>query len=109
MSVAYLLSLGAITACNFVGARNELEREANFFDPDAIQRYLSTRDGVEWRFNCPANPEAGGACGNDWSSPLNACCESHSKKKRHESRRYDPCCWRPRTCRQCQTIDAYSG
>lgn len=45
---------------NFIGARNELERESNFFDPTAIQRDLSTR-GVEWRFNCPANPEAGGA------------------------------------------------
>lgn len=45
---------------NFVGARNELEREQTFFDADAIQRELSVR-GVEWRFNCPGNPEAGGA------------------------------------------------
>lgn len=45
---------------NFVGAHNELERETSFFEPESIQRDLTTR-GVEWRFNCPGNPEAGGA------------------------------------------------
>lgn len=45
---------------NFVGARNELARDEQFFDSEAIQRELSTKN-IEWRFNCPANPEAGGA------------------------------------------------
>lgn len=45
---------------NFVGARNELKREKDFFYPQAIQRDLSTK-GIEWKFNCPVNPEAGGA------------------------------------------------
>lgn len=45
---------------NFVGARNELDRERAFFDPEAIQRELSVK-GVTWLFNCPNNPEACGA------------------------------------------------
>lgn len=45
---------------NFVGARNELAREVNFFDSQAMQRELSTQN-IEWVFNCPGNPEAGGA------------------------------------------------
>lgn len=45
---------------NFVGARNELTKEDTFFDPQAIQQDLTTH-GVEWKFNCPGNPEAGGA------------------------------------------------
>lgn len=45
---------------NFVGADNELRRTQDFLDVAAIQRELATR-GIEWIFNCPANPEAGGA------------------------------------------------
>lgn len=45
---------------NFVGARNEIGREEAFFDAQAIQRELSV-NGITWRFNCPANPEVGGA------------------------------------------------
>lgn len=45
---------------NFVGAKNELERNPDFFDVDAIQREMSGK-GIEWKFNCPSNPEAGGA------------------------------------------------
>lgn len=45
---------------NFIGARNMLEKENGFFDPDAVQRELTTR-GIEWKFNRPSNPEAGGA------------------------------------------------
>lgn len=45
---------------NFVGARNQLEKEKRFFDPDAVKRELTTR-GIDWKFNRPANPEAGGA------------------------------------------------
>lgn len=44
---------------NFVGARNELGREVDFFESDAIQRELSVR-GIQWKMNCPSNPEAGG-------------------------------------------------
>lgn len=45
---------------NLVGAKNELERTDKFFNADAVQRELSTK-GVVWKFNCPGNPEAGGA------------------------------------------------
>lgn len=45
---------------NFVGARNELLRDGGFLDPDIMQREMSVR-GIEWVFNCPSNPEAGGA------------------------------------------------
>lgn len=44
---------------NFVGAKNKLDKETGFFDSDAVQRELSTR-GIEWKFNRPGNPEAGG-------------------------------------------------
>lgn len=44
---------------NFVGANREIRDEIDFLDHDAIQRELSTRR-VEWIFNCPNNPEAGG-------------------------------------------------
>lgn len=44
---------------NFVGARNELADEDCFIDGEAMQREMSTR-GIEWVFNCPGNPEAGG-------------------------------------------------
>lgn len=45
---------------NFTGAKNELDRHADFFNSDAIQRELAVK-GVEWKFNCPGYPEAGGA------------------------------------------------
>lgn len=44
---------------NFVGARNVLSNDG-FFEPEAIKQELTTR-GIEWVFNCPSNPEAGGA------------------------------------------------
>lgn len=45
---------------NFVGARNELNRTDEFFETNAIQNALSGR-GIQWKHNCPGNPEAGGA------------------------------------------------
>lgn len=45
---------------NFVGARNELLKDGGFLDPETMQREMSVR-GIEWVFNCPSNPEAGGA------------------------------------------------
>lgn len=45
---------------NFVGADNELRRTEDFLDMATIQRDLATR-GIQWLFNCPGNPEAGGA------------------------------------------------
>lgn len=45
---------------NFVGADNEIRRTADFIDESALTRDLGVR-GIEWRMNCPANPEAGGA------------------------------------------------
>lgn len=45
---------------NFVGANNEIRRLADFLDHDEILRETATR-GIEWIFNCPGNPEAGGA------------------------------------------------
>lgn len=44
---------------NFVGASRELKAAVDLFDHAAIERELGTRN-IEWRFNCPANPEAGG-------------------------------------------------
>lgn len=45
---------------NFVGADNELKRMGEVFNNDEIRREVSVR-GIDWVFNCPANPEAGGA------------------------------------------------
>lgn len=45
---------------NFVGAWGEMQREPTFFDEAAMRRGL-TKLGIEWHFNCPGNPEAGGA------------------------------------------------
>lgn len=45
---------------NFVGADNEIRRTADFIDDDIVQRELSSK-GIDWRMNCPGNPEAGGA------------------------------------------------
>lgn len=44
---------------NFIGAQKEITAENRFFDFDEIQRNLS-KDNIEWIFNCPANPHAGG-------------------------------------------------
>lgn len=44
---------------NFVGADRELRECVKAFDQDVLKRECSGR-GIEWRFNCPANPEAGG-------------------------------------------------
>lgn len=44
---------------NFIGAGNELARSDNFLNADVMQREMSTR-GIEWLYNCPGNPEAGG-------------------------------------------------
>lgn len=45
---------------NFVGAKKEIYLSQNFLASDNISQYLASK-GIEWRFNCPANPEAGGA------------------------------------------------
>lgn len=45
---------------NFVGADRELRACVDAFDQDALTRECSGR-GIEWRFNCPSNPEAGGS------------------------------------------------
>lgn len=44
---------------NFIGAQRELKKEQQAFDFDKIQTEL-TNNGIEWSFNCPANPSAGG-------------------------------------------------
>lgn len=44
---------------NFVGAAKELKNSDGFIDSDVMQRELSTKQ-IEWKFNCPGNPEAGG-------------------------------------------------
>ncbi|XP_043069572.1 uncharacterized protein [Drosophila bipectinata] len=45
---------------NFVGADREAKRFSEVFEPAQIQGKLSSK-GVEWIFNCPANPAEGGA------------------------------------------------
>lgn len=45
---------------NFVGTDNVIRSTADFMEPTEMQRELGTR-GIEWRMNCPGNPEAGGA------------------------------------------------
>ncbi|XP_017462993.1 PREDICTED: uncharacterized protein LOC108356391, partial [Rhagoletis zephyria] len=44
---------------NFVGAQKELEAGERLFDFNAIQGEMARRN-IEWLFNCPANPSAGG-------------------------------------------------
>ncbi|XP_044571435.1 uncharacterized protein LOC123257246 [Drosophila ananassae] len=44
---------------NFVGADREAKRFAEIFEPERIQPELSSK-GIEWIFNCPANPSEGG-------------------------------------------------
>ncbi|XP_044574052.1 uncharacterized protein LOC123258244 [Drosophila ananassae] len=44
---------------NFVGADREARRFSEVFEPAQIQGELSSK-GVEWVFNCPANPAEGG-------------------------------------------------
>nr|XP_041631417.1 uncharacterized protein LOC121502275 [Drosophila kikkawai] len=43
---------------NFVGENRETQRFSEVFEPAKIQCDLSSK-GVEWIFNCPANPEEG--------------------------------------------------
>ncbi|XP_058977373.1 uncharacterized protein LOC131802044 [Musca domestica] len=45
---------------NFIGANEESKRFTEAFDANRIQSELSKR-GIEWIFNCPANPSEGGA------------------------------------------------
>ncbi|XP_043067218.2 uncharacterized protein [Drosophila bipectinata] len=45
---------------NFVGADREAKSFSEVFEPAQIQGELSSK-GVEWIFNCPANPAEGGA------------------------------------------------
>ncbi|XP_041673753.1 uncharacterized protein LOC121529829 [Drosophila eugracilis] len=45
---------------NFVGADREAKRFSEVVEPAQIQGELSSK-GVEWIFNCPANPAEGGA------------------------------------------------
>lgn len=44
---------------NFIGANEEAKRFPDVFDTERIQNEFSTK-GVEWFFNCPANPSEGG-------------------------------------------------
>lgn len=44
---------------NFVGAKNEMIKSAEFFGNAGIQRE-SSKKGIEWLFNTPGHPEAGG-------------------------------------------------
>lgn len=44
---------------NFVGADGELRKLSDFLDTDKVGRELTAK-GIDWKFNCPANPEAGG-------------------------------------------------
>lgn len=43
---------------NFVGADGEMRKLKDFLDVDVVGREMATK-GIEWKFNCPANPEAG--------------------------------------------------
>ncbi|XP_032311954.1 uncharacterized protein LOC116656446 [Drosophila ananassae] len=45
---------------NFVGAHREARRFNEAFEPQRIQGELSSK-GIEWIFNCPANPAESGA------------------------------------------------
>nr|XP_044252270.1 uncharacterized protein LOC123003532 [Drosophila takahashii] len=44
---------------NFIGADREARKFDEVFEPEKIQDELSSK-GIEWIFNCPANPAAGG-------------------------------------------------
>ncbi|XP_070137778.1 uncharacterized protein [Drosophila bipectinata] len=44
---------------NFVGVDRETKRFSEIFEPERIQSELSSK-GIEWIFNCPANPSEGG-------------------------------------------------
>ncbi|XP_073845830.1 uncharacterized protein isoform X1 [Musca autumnalis] len=44
---------------NFIGANEESKRFDDVFEADRIQHELSEK-GIEWLFNCPANPSEGG-------------------------------------------------
>ncbi|XP_043660207.1 uncharacterized protein LOC122624614 [Drosophila teissieri] len=44
---------------NFVGADREARKFSEVFEPAKIQGELSSK-GIEWIFNCPANPAEGG-------------------------------------------------
>jgi len=44
---------------NFVGADREAKKFAEVFEPERIQMELSSK-GIDWIFNCPANPSEGG-------------------------------------------------
>ncbi|XP_036346973.1 uncharacterized protein LOC118756307, partial [Rhagoletis pomonella] len=44
---------------NFVGAQKELKAEERMFDFGRIEGEMARRN-IEWVFNCPANPSAGG-------------------------------------------------
>ncbi|XP_044316206.1 uncharacterized protein LOC123037801 [Drosophila rhopaloa] len=44
---------------NFVGADREARRFGDVFETERIQSELSSRS-IEWVFNCPSNPSAGG-------------------------------------------------
>lgn len=44
---------------NFVGAHNEMKKADDFIDVNVIQSELADK-GIQWIFNCPSNPSAGG-------------------------------------------------
>ncbi|XP_037943341.1 uncharacterized protein LOC119676179 [Teleopsis dalmanni] len=44
---------------NFIGAQSKLKKQERLLDFDAIQQETG-KTGVEWNFNSPANPSAGG-------------------------------------------------
>lgn len=45
---------------NFIGASKEIQEAINNLDHDRITAELSTNN-IEWKFNCPENPHAGGS------------------------------------------------
>ncbi|XP_070062789.1 uncharacterized protein [Drosophila virilis] len=55
-----VLRLRSDNGKNFVGANREAKRLIDVFEPEKIQGELSSR-GIEWIFNCPANPAEGRA------------------------------------------------
>ncbi|XP_064556803.1 uncharacterized protein LOC135441214 [Drosophila montana] len=55
-----VLRLRSDNGKNFVVANREAKRLIDVFEPEKIQGELSSR-GIEWIFNCPANPAEGGA------------------------------------------------
>lgn len=74
---------------NFVGAQKELPNAMGSLNQDAIQCVLSSK-GVEWMFNCPSNPEAGGCLLNEAANIVNPRPLTHVPVDTIESEPFTP-------------------